>query len=87
MNVSLNNERSSADQKREVNKKTVSAFYEAGFSEKDIEAASKYIGDRYVQHNPLIADGIEGFKTFLSYLKESFPKLRGEIKNIFAEGD
>jgi predicted SnoaL-like aldol condensation-catalyzing enzyme len=40
-----------------------------------------------VQHNPLIADGIEGFRAFLGFLKATFPELRGEIKKVLAEGD
>jgi predicted SnoaL-like aldol condensation-catalyzing enzyme len=75
------------DPNLEANKKAVMAFYEAGLNGKDFAAAAEFIGDRYVQHNPLIADGIEGFQAFLSYLTETFPQLRGEIKRIFADGD
>ena len=71
----------------EANKRTVLAFYDAGLNRKDFAAASRLIGTRYVQHNPLIGDGIEGFRGFLRYLKEAFPGLRAEIKNIFADGD
>jgi hypothetical protein len=73
MNVSLENRDGYLDPKLEANKKTVLAFYEAGLNRKDFEAASKFIGERYVQHNPLIADDIEGFKAFLGFLKETFP--------------
>jgi predicted SnoaL-like aldol condensation-catalyzing enzyme len=73
--------------KVEANKKTVLAFYEAGINNKDFDAASKFIGQRYVQHNPNIADGPEGLKAFLGVFKEKFPKLRGDIKRIFADGD
>ena len=75
------------DPKLEMNKQTVLAFYEAGINNKDFDAASKFIGERYVQHNPLIADGIDGFRAFVSYLKTTFPELRAEVKNVFAEGD
>jgi predicted SnoaL-like aldol condensation-catalyzing enzyme len=71
----------------ETNKRTVLAFYEAGLNQKDFEAASKLIGDRYVQHNPRIADGIDGFRAFVGGLKETFPGLRADIKRIFAEDD
>jgi predicted SnoaL-like aldol condensation-catalyzing enzyme len=77
----------SPDPKLESNKRTVQAFYEAGLNNKDFDAASDFLGDPYVQHNPLIADGLEGFKAFLTYLAETFPALRAEIKSIFAEGD
>ena len=73
--------------KVEANKKTVLAFYEAGINNKDFDAASKFIGKRYVQHNPNIADGPEGLKAFLGVFKEKFPNLRGDIKQIFVDGD
>jgi len=75
------------DSKLEANKATVLAFYEAGIQRKDFAAASRFIGERYVQHNPLIADGVEGFAAFIGSLKERFPNLRAEIKRVFAEGD
>ncbi len=75
------------NEKLEANKKTVLAFYEAGLKRRDFQAASQYIGPRYVQHNPLIADGIEGFKAFLDSLSERFPGLKVDIKRVFAEGD
>jgi predicted SnoaL-like aldol condensation-catalyzing enzyme len=77
----------SQDPRLEANKKIVLAFYEAGLNQKDFDAASKFIGERYVQHNPVIADGIDGFKTFVGFLKQTFPNLRGEIKRVFADGD
>ncbi|MFI6731411.1 ester cyclase [Nonomuraea sp. NPDC050451] len=75
------------DSRLESNKQTVLAFYEAGLNQKDFATAATFIGDRYVQHNPRIADGIEGFEAFLSQLRTDFPALRAEVKNIFAEGD
>jgi hypothetical protein len=46
----------------EANKKTVAAFEEAALNQKDFDAASKYLGPRYTQHNPNAADGPEGLK-------------------------
>jgi predicted SnoaL-like aldol condensation-catalyzing enzyme len=71
----------------DANKQTVLTFYEVGLNQKDFEAASKLIGDRYVQHNPRIADGIEGFESFIGRLRTDFPALRAEVKKIFADGD
>jgi predicted SnoaL-like aldol condensation-catalyzing enzyme len=71
----------------EANKKTVLEFYEAGLNKKDFEAAAKYFGPKYIQHNPGAPDGIEGFKGFLAFLREKFPNSRSEIKRVFAEGD
>jgi predicted SnoaL-like aldol condensation-catalyzing enzyme len=57
------------------NKQIVAAFYQAAFNDKDIDAATQYLADKYVQHNPLIADGIEGLQARLAFLKETFPAL------------
>lgn len=40
-----------------ANKAAVLAFYEKGLNQKDADAALRYLGDRYVQHNPNAADG------------------------------
>ena len=71
----------------EANKKTVLEFYEAGLNKKDFEAASKYFGPKYIQHNPGAPDGIEGFKTFVNFLRTKFPNSHSEIKKVFADGD
>jgi predicted SnoaL-like aldol condensation-catalyzing enzyme len=71
----------------EENKKTVAALYDAALNQKDFDAASKYLGARYIQHNPAAADGPEGLKAFIAFLKDKFPNNRSEIKRIFADGD
>jgi predicted SnoaL-like aldol condensation-catalyzing enzyme len=71
----------------EQNKKTVQAFYDAALNKKDFEEASKYLGPRYTQHNPVAADGPEGLKGFIAFLKDKFPNNKSEIKRIFADGD
>ena len=77
-----------ADAKQmEENKKAVAAFYDAVLNQKDFDAASKYLGPRYTQHNPGAADGPDGLKGFIAFLKDKFPNNRSEIKRIFADGD
>jgi predicted SnoaL-like aldol condensation-catalyzing enzyme len=71
----------------EANKKTVAAFEDAALNQKDFEAAAKYLGSRYTQHNPNAADGPEGLKAYIAFLKDKFPNNRTEIKQIFADGD
>lgn len=72
---------------QEKNKETVLNFYELALNQKNFEAASQYLGSRYTQHNPLAADGPEGLKNFLNYLREKYPDAHSTIKRIFAEGD
>jgi len=71
----------------EANKQAVLEFYDKALNQKDFEAASKYFGPRYIQHNPGAPDGIEGFKAFIALRKEKFPNAKGEIKRVFADGD
>ena len=50
---------------RERNRQVVREFYELAFERKrPVEAAQRFFGDRYIQHNPFVADGIEGFTAF-----------------------
>ena len=74
-------------QQMEANKKAVVEFYDLAINKKDFDAASKFIGPRYVQHNPRAADGPEGLKAFLAFLREKFPDYHSEIKRVFADGD
>ena len=71
----------------EANKKIVVDFYEKGLNQKDYDAAAKYFGPRYIQHNPGAANGPEGFKRLVTFLKEKFPNSHSEIKQVIAEGD
>jgi predicted SnoaL-like aldol condensation-catalyzing enzyme len=72
---------------QERDKKTVVDFDEKALNQKDFDAAAKYLGPRYTQHNPNAADGPEGLRAFLGFLKEKFPNSRSEIKRVFAAGD
>src|SRR5690348_1102012 len=74
-------------QQMEANKKAVLEFYDLAINKKDFDAALKFIGPRYVQHNPRAADGPEGLKAFLAFLREKFPDYHSEIKRVFADGD
>ncbi len=71
----------------EANKKAVQEFYDFVINKKDFESARKYMGGRYKQHNPLVADGPEGLKAFIEFLKTNFPEARSEIKRVLADGD
>jgi predicted SnoaL-like aldol condensation-catalyzing enzyme len=75
------------DGELEANKKIVLDFYNSALNGSNFESAAAHFGAGYIQHNPMIQDGIEGFRSFVKDLKERFPKVQGDIKLIFAEGD
>jgi predicted SnoaL-like aldol condensation-catalyzing enzyme len=74
-------------QKMERNKKNVVEFYNAVLNEKDFEKAKTYVGATYIQHNPIGADGLDGIKGFINFLREKAPNNKSEIKRVFAEGN
>jgi predicted SnoaL-like aldol condensation-catalyzing enzyme len=71
----------------ENNKRVATEFYDAAINRKDFAAASQYLGSAYKQHNPTAADGADGLRAFIDFLKTRFPNQRGEIKRVVAEGD
>ena len=75
------------DATQERNKQAVLDFYDKGLNQKDFAAASKHFGATYIQHNPNAADGPEGFKGFVEFLKAKFPQSKSEVKRVFTDGD
>jgi predicted SnoaL-like aldol condensation-catalyzing enzyme len=72
----------------ETNKDIAVAFYKKALFEGRVEDAFRlYAGVPYRQHNPLIEDGMEGVKKFVSWVMANHPDARCEIKRVFADGD
>ena len=72
----------------EANKTNAVAFHKKGVFEGDVEKAfGLYAGRTYVQHNPLIEDGMDGLRKFVASLLANHPQAHGEIKRVFADGD
>ena len=71
-----------------TNTDTVRNYYELAFNEgKPEEAVAKYLGGRYIQHNPQAADGAEAFIGFVNWYRGEYPELHIDIKRTVAEGD
>ncbi|GAB1848434.1 nuclear transport factor 2 family protein [Achromobacter xylosoxidans] len=85
--ASLSSTAQASPEQEAANKAAVLAFYEKGLNQKDADAALRYLGDRYVQHNPNAADGPEGFRKFVAFLRDKYPQSRSEIKRVFTDGD
>ena len=73
--------------KEKANKAAVLAFYDAALNKLDYDAAAKYLGAGYKQHNPTAADGPEGLKGFITFLKTTYPQTHSEVTMSFADGD
>jgi predicted SnoaL-like aldol condensation-catalyzing enzyme len=72
----------------EENKQKVVSYYTLAFNDKKPEeAVAKYVGPKYIQHNPQAPDGPDAFVQFVKTFARQFPELHVEIKRVIAEGD
>jgi predicted SnoaL-like aldol condensation-catalyzing enzyme len=76
-----------ADADKSAKIQVVKDFYEAAINQKDFDKASAFLGATYIQHNPTAADGPEGLKAFLEFLKAKFPQAHSDIKHAYADGN
>ena len=72
----------------ETNKRIVKEFFDLAFNQKKPkEAAEKFCGSGYTQHHPLAADGPQAFVEFATWLTQTNPELKVNIKKVVAEGN
>lgn len=71
----------------ESNKKTVGAFAESVFVKKDLSALEQYVRTDYIQHNPLVHQGAQGFMDFFSVWFDCVPDWTYTLKKIVSEGN
>jgi predicted SnoaL-like aldol condensation-catalyzing enzyme len=71
----------------EQNKKSAVAFYRMAYMGRPREAVEKYVGDRYIQHNPSVSDGKEGFIEYFERMAAEHPNKTIEFVRAVAEHD
>ena len=63
----------------EENKKNAIAFYKTAYEGKPQKAIEQYVGEEYIQHNPDVADGIQGFINYFERMQKEYPEKSFEI--------
>ena len=72
----------------EENKANAVAFYEMMFNDcKPRDAIERYVGDQYIQHNPHVVSGKDGFIDYFDRMTQEYPGKRVEVKRVLGEGD
>lgn len=75
-----------SEQIEEENKKIAATFLNLAFNEGDLNTALEtYVDENYIQHNPLIADGIEPVRQ--AFESGNIPALCYDIQHVFAQND
>lgn len=71
----------------ELNKQNAIAFYKTAFEGEPRKAAEQFVGDRYIQHNPMVGDGIEPFIAYFEKMAREYPDKSIEFVRAVAEGN
>ena len=72
----------------EHNKQVVRGFCELAFNAKrPADAAQRFLGSQYIQHNPTAPDGPEGFVELAGGFAAQAPDLHLDVKRLIAEDD
>ncbi len=72
----------------EENKQTARAFYDLMFNQcMPREAIERYAGANYVQHNPVVPDGKDGFIAYFERMAAEYPGKRVHIIRALAENN
>lgn len=73
--------------KLESNKKNAIAFYRTAYRGEPAEAVEKYVGSEYIQHNPSVRNGKDGFIEYFEEMARDYPEKTIKFVRAIAEGD
>ena len=70
----------------EQNKENAIAFYKMAYEGNPRKATELYVGPQYIQHNPDVEDGIEGFIEYFERMQKEYPDKSIDFLRSIAEG-
>ena len=69
------------------NKENAIAFYKISYEGNPKKAVEEYIGKEYIQHNPDVANGTQGFIDYFERMEKEYPDKSIEFVRSVAEGN
>ena len=69
------------------NKENAIAFYRMAYEGAPSEAVALFVGSEYIQHNPDVADGPQGFIDYFEKMQKEYPEKAIEFVRCIAEGN
>ncbi|MBD8605469.1 nuclear transport factor 2 family protein [Aeromicrobium sp. CFBP 8757] len=76
------------DTKAVRNIENVLALYEGMINNKTaVETVPEYVAEGYIQHNPVVPDGVNGLAQGFGYINSTRPVSRVEVHRLIASGD
>ena len=69
------------------NKSNAITFYRMAYEGKPKEAVERYVGDEYIQHNPLVGNGKQPFIDYFDRMATEYPDKSIDFVRAIAEGD
>lgn len=68
-------------------KNTAIAFYKSAYEGNPRQAVELYVGSEYIQHNPAVENGTEGFIAYFERMQVEYPDKSIEFVRAISEGD
>jgi len=72
---------------QERNRRSAIAFYETAYLGNPREAAERFLGQEYIQHNPLVGDGREALIQYFEKMAVTYPGKTIEFVRSVSEDD
>ncbi len=71
----------------ENNKRNAIAFYKMAYEGNPQQAIADFVGQEYIQHNPDVGDGTQGFIDYFEQMQQEYPEKSIEFVRCIAEGN
>ena len=71
----------------DILKKNAVEFYKMAYEGNPRKATELYVGMEYIQHNPAVGNGIEGFIDYFERMQTEYPNKSIEFVRVISEND